>query len=196
MEFNDIKKIWDSRNKELFYSINANALHNRILSKKKRAQHITNFSELLLIIINSILGLSVLVMNLFKQSGNIFLHFLSAWMFGSALYMLVSRIRRIKIGQRFDRSMQGDLDHAISMATYQVRLSVLGRWNILPIGLLTFLGLWEGGKPVWLAIGTLFFFAMAYYAGGWEHNIYKGRKRELEILKKKLDTEELSNYPS
>ena len=74
------------------------------------------------------------------------MYILSAWMLGSALYLLVSRIRRIKANHRFDRSMRGDLTHAISVATYQVRLSRLMRWNILPIGILTLLGVWSSGK--------------------------------------------------
>jgi hypothetical protein len=78
-------------------------------------------------------------MNLFDQSSNISMYVLSAWMLGSALFMLVSRIRRIKGDNQFDRSMSGDLDHAISVATYQVRISQIMLWNILPIGALTFL---------------------------------------------------------
>jgi len=30
---------------------------------------------------------------------------------------------------------------------------------------------------------------LSYYAGGWEHNTYKRKKRELEILQKKLGNE-------
>jgi hypothetical protein len=85
--------------------------------------------------------------------------------------------------------MRGDLRHAISVATYQVHISQIMRWNILPIAALTLLGLWEGGKPIWIALIVLLFFALTYYAGGWEHNIYKGKKRELEILQNKLDNE-------
>ena len=124
------------------------------------------------------------------------MYFLSAWMFSVALYLLASRIRRIKGDYRFDRSMHGDLNHAISMATYQVRLSQLMRWNILPMGILILLGVWEGGKSVWVAVGIFIFFVLANYAAGWEHSIYKARKRELEILQNKLESEELSDRSS
>ena len=116
------------------------------------------------------------------------MYFLSAWMFSIAFYLLVSRIRRIKGDNRFHRSMHGDLHHAISVATYQVRLSQLMRWNILPIGILILLGIWEGEKSLWVAVGILVLFVLANYAAGWEHNIYKARKRELEILLNKLET--------
>ena len=196
MEFDEMKKIWDSQNNELFYGINEKALHNRILSKKKQAHHITNISELLSIIVNISAGCFVFGMNFFKQSGNIFMYCLSIWMLVSAFYLLVSRIRRIRGDYRFDRSMRGDLNHAISAATYQIRLSYLMRWNILPIGIFTLLGLWESGKSVWVVSGILIFFVLANYAGGWEHNIYKTRKRELEILQEKLENEDPGDLPS
>ena len=187
MEFEELKKIWDAQSNQPLYSINEKAMYNLILSKKKQAHHITNISELLIIISYMITGSFVLGINLFDQSGNISMYLLSAWMFGSALFMLVNRIIRKKGENQFDRSMSGDLDHAITVATYQVRISQIMLWNVLPIGALTLIGLWEGGKSIWIVVIALLFFALTYYAGGWEHNIYKRKKRELETLKKKLD---------
>jgi hypothetical protein len=190
MEFEELQKIWDVQNNEPLYAINAQALHNRILSKKKRAYHTTNFTELLLIFVNVGTGCFILGMDFFSQKGNIFMYLMSAWMFITALYVLASRFRRIKGEYRFDRSMLGDLGHAISMATYQVRLGRIMRWNILPVGILTFLGVWDSSKPVWMVVILLIFFALAHYAGGWELNIYEKRKYELEILQKKMKEEE------
>lgn len=188
MEFEELRKIWDAQNNRPLYAINEKAMYNLILSKKKQAHHITNISELLIIIVYLITGSLILAMNLFNQSSNISMYLLSAWTFGSALFMLVNRIRRKKAENQFDRSMSGDLDHAISVATYQVRISQIMLWNVLPIGALTLLGLWEGGKSIWIVMIVLVFFVLSYYAGGWEHNIYKRKKRELETLKKKLDS--------
>jgi hypothetical protein len=42
---------------------------------------------------------------------------------------------------------------------------------------------------------VLLFFALSYYAGGWEHNIYKRKKRELEVLKKKLEVKAKVSLP-
>jgi len=188
MEFEELRKIWDAQNNQPLYAINEKAMYNLILSKKKQAHHITNISELLIIIVYIISGSVVLGMNLFNQNSNISMYLLSAWMLGSALFMLVNRIRRIKGENKFNRSMSGDLDHAISVATYQVRISQIMLWNVLPIGALTIIGLWEGGKSIWIVMIVLLCFALSYYAGGWEHNIYKRKKRELETLKKKLDS--------
>ena len=61
MEFEEMKKIWDSQNNEPLYAINEKALHNHIMSKKKTGYHITNTSELLLIIVNACAGLFILL---------------------------------------------------------------------------------------------------------------------------------------
>jgi len=189
MEFEEMKKVWDSQNDEPIYGINEKALHNRILSKKNQGNHITNVSELLLILVNIGSGCFILGINLFSQNGNVFMYLLSAWMICSALVLLYSRIRRRKKVDRFDRSMRGDLSHAISIATYQVHISQLMRWNIVPIGLFIILGVLDSGKSVWLALGMLIFLVLTIYFSGWEHRIYKSRKRELQLLQTRLDTE-------
>lgn len=179
------------QNKEMLYVINEKAMHNRILSKKRSAGHIANVSELLLIVVNMATGIFILGTLLFKSRDNISLYLLAGWAFITALYSLISRIRRRKAEQRYDRSMLGDLDHAISNASYQVRLSGIMRWNVLPFGLLTISGLWESGTlSLWVAVSMLAFFALAWYGSRWEHSIYKKRKHELEILQQKLKADE------
>jgi len=189
MEFEELQQIWDSQNNQPLYVINEKALHNRILSKKKQIHHIANISELLSVIVNIVAGGFILGMNLYNQKVNISMYILSAWMFGSAFYLLISRIRRLKEEHQFNRSMLGELKHAISTATHQVRLSHVMRWNIVPIGLLSLLGVLEGGKSVWIIIVLLIVFVFAFFAGGWEHGIYRNKKRELEILLNKLQRE-------
>ena len=195
MEFDEMKKIWDSQNNEPLYVINEKALHNRILSKKKRAGHVANFSELLTIFVNIGAGLFVLGATLYTKSSNIPMYLMAAWMFITALYILVVRIRRTKGEHGFERSMLDDLNHAISNATYQVRLSQLMRWNILPIAIFIFFSFLESGKPAWIATLILIFFALIYYAAGWEHRIYKARKHELEVLQKKLQDDGIHSDP-
>jgi hypothetical protein len=190
MEFEELQKIWDSQNNQPLYALDEKALHHRILSKKKQAHQLTNISELLLIIVNSGAGSLILGLNGFNRGSNIFMYVLAAWMFCSAFYLLKSRLQRIKWNRnRFEQSMRGDLDHAISTAAYQVHLSQIMRWNILPIGLLILVAVWEGGKSIWVIGGTLFLFAVAYYASGFEHRIYKAKKRELQLLQKNLENE-------
>jgi hypothetical protein len=186
MELDEIQQIWNVQNKQSLYMINDLALHDRIRSEKKRAGHITNVSELLSIIANGIAGSFILGVNLLNERSNVFLYALALWMFITVFYSLNSRIRRAKANHQFDRSIQSDLDYAISTATYQVRLSQLMRLNIIPIGTFILLSFWEGGKSIWLILGAIFFFVLSYLASGWEHNIYKARRHELEALKNKL----------
>jgi hypothetical protein len=189
MEFEELQKIWDSQYNRPLYALDEKALHNRIESKRKKAHYVTRISELLAILVNLASGSFVLAVNLFDQSRNIFMYLLAAWMLCTGFYAMLCRVRRIRGDLQFDRSMYGDLHHAISMATYQVRLSQLMRWNILPIAALTLLAFWWGGKSIWIAALFFIFFALTYYASGWEHNIYTSRKRELELLKDKLASE-------
>lgn len=190
MEFEELQKIWDSQNNKPLYAIDENALHNRILTKKRQTHHITNVSELLSIIVNLFSGSFVFIVNYSSNNPGIAMYTMAVWMLIVSLYALVSRAQRIRGEQQFNRTMKDDLNHAVAMATYQVRLSQLMRWNIVPIATLCLLGMWEAEKNGWIFLLTLGFFALAYYASGWEHNIYKGKKKELEILKVKLEMKE------
>ena len=134
-------------------------------------------------------GCFTLWMNASDQNGGIHMHILAAWMLGSSLFVLINRTLRLTKTTNFDQTLSGDLAHAISIASYQVRFSRMMRWNIIPIGLLTVIGVWGTGKSIWVIAGLLAFFAFTYFAGGWEHNIYVSRKRELEKLRETLENE-------
>lgn len=190
MEFDEMKKIWDSQNNVYLFSIDERALHNRVLSKQRQAYHVTHVSELLSIVAFAGSGSIILLVNSFKSTGSIAMYLMSVWMLITAACVLISRVRRIKGNRQYDASLHGSLAYGISLTTYQVRLSGLLRWNMLPIGVLILLGFWEGGKSIWAAAGLVVFLALAHVAARWEHNLYKARKRELEALKDKLDHED------
>jgi hypothetical protein len=186
MEFEEMKKIWDDQTQSPLFVINEHALHNRVLTKKSQAGHIAGFSEVLAIFVNLVGGGVVLGMNLLSKNINTWLNAMAGWMFVTAIYVIVNRVKRISAEGTFDRSIAGDLDHAIKTATYQVRFSYMMRWNILPIAILLLCGMWESGKSVWLVAGLVIFMAVTFYASGWEHNFYERRKQELETLRGKL----------
>jgi hypothetical protein len=187
MEFDEMKKIWDAQNNQPLYVIDEKALHNRIQSKTNSALHVTNFSELMLIMINLGAGGLLLGINRFKPGVNIFMYLESAWMFATVVYLVVSRIRRIKASHRFDRSIQGDLDHAISLISYQLRLSLMIRWNLLPMGAIMIFSGWEAGKLFKVSVVMVFSFALAFYVSIKGDRVNKRRKRELQVLKEKLE---------
>ncbi len=189
MEFEEMKKIWDSQNNEPLYVLNEEALHNRIRSQKRRAGRVAGVSEFLLIGVNLVSGIFVAGLSFFQESRNVFMYLMALWMMSTGLFIWFMRVRRVRGESVFGQSLSDDLAHALSNATYQVRISMLMRWNIVPIAVLSVLGFWHNGKPVWMMVLLLFFFALAHFAGGWEHNVYKSRKRSLEILKRKLTEE-------
>jgi predicted permease len=177
MEFEEMKKVWDTQANEPMYVINEAALRNSIARKKDKGLHITNISELLSIVVNLGAGAFLLSTAMFV---------LAAWMIIVGVYCLVGRIRR-KVGEKkFDRTMLGDLDHAVSVANYQVRFSGLMRWNIIPVGILISWGLWNKDNVTVLMIAMILFFAITFYASGWEHNYYKERRKQVVELRNML----------
>src|SRR6187402_43134 len=127
-EFEELQRIWDSQNNRPLYALNEDALYNRILTKKRQTHHITNISELLSIIVNLCSGGFVFAINYTSTRSGIAMYIMAAWMLLVSLYALVSRMRRIRGEQQFNRTMKDDLNNAVAMATYQVRLSQLMRW--------------------------------------------------------------------
>jgi hypothetical protein len=187
MEFDEMKKIWDTQNNQPLYVFDEKALHNRIQSKMNSGLHYANISEWLLIIVNLGAGSILLGLNPFKPGANQFMYLETAWMFATVLYVVISRIRRIKASHRFDRSIHGDLNQAISLASYQVRLSQIINWNILPMGAIMIFSGWEAGKLFKVSVVMVFSFALAFYVSIKGDRVNKRRKRELQVLKEKLE---------
>jgi membrane protein YdbS with pleckstrin-like domain len=191
MEFEDLKKMWHSQDEAYIYSIDEEALHNRIKAKQRQAYHTAHVSEWLSIGAFVVAGGAILVSSWMKSGGSLYMYLLAGWMLAAAVYLFVSRTRRIKGQGQFERTMRGDLEYAISLATYQVRLSGMLRWNLPVVGIFILLSFWQSGQSLWAILGFVVFLTLAHFAAGWEHGIYKNRKRELEILKGKLEEEEV-----
>ena len=189
MNLEHLQQIWDVQNNQPLYAVSEKALYDHIISKKRQASHISASSELIIILVNVLAGVSILWVNSLGSGGSVALYALAGWMLICGLYFIFSRIRRMRTDKVFDRSMAGDLRHAISTTSYQVQISQLMRWNALPIGALLMLGVWEIHKPLWVVGLIIGIFAVAYYATRWEHSIYVARKRELQTLKNRLESE-------
>jgi hypothetical protein len=188
MEFDEMKKIWDAQNDQPLYTIDEKSLRNRIQRKKNSV--LVSVSEWILII--GYLGaVTVLVcVNLFAKKANIFLYVEGAWMFAIVVFLVATHIRRIKAGRRFDRSVNGDLDHGIHLISYQMRISQITRWNLLPMGailILSFSG-WEARKLFEISAAILVGYALTFYASEKSYRANKRRKRGLQVLKQKLES--------
>lgn len=188
MEFDEMKKIWNTQNNEPMYAINEAALHKRIQAKKHRASRTVNLTEIGLIIINIITP----VVLLFKTTlGNepVNTYLLAAFMASVAGYLIISRIRRKQQENQFDRSMLGDLNYAIANANYQVIIArkVLW-WYFLPIAAISLLSFQHVGSVLIILVAV----ALAFLLGKWELNrCHLPRKRELEDLRNTLTKEEV-----
>jgi len=187
MEFDEMKKIWDAQNNQPLYVIDEKALHNRIQSKMNTILRLISVSEWSLILIY--LGTSGILVGLnpFQPGANIFMYLEAAWMIGIAVYVVISHIRRIKASRQFDRSIHGDLDHAISLASYQIRFSRIISWNLLPMGAIMIFSGWEAGKLFKVSVVILVSYTLAFYVTSKGTLMNKRRKRELQVLKEKLE---------
>jgi hypothetical protein len=187
MEFEEMQKIWDSQNNRVLYAIDETALSKRISSKRQEALRISNTSELTIIITYiaaGLINLGVMVMN---GMNSVFTYLLTGWMFITALYAIVIRVMRIRANNKFDRTLFGDLHHAIDTTNHQVRFSRILRLNIIPIVVFVVLMLWDTSKSIWAIVGVLAFFALSLWASKFEHKFYIRKKEELEQLKTKLE---------
>jgi hypothetical protein len=187
MEYDEMKKIWDEQNNQPLYAIDEKALHNRIQSRMNAILRVTNISDWVLIMIYLGTGIALLRLNPVKAGANIFMWLETAWMFATSLYIVVGHIRRIKANCRFDRSILGDLDHAIFLASYQMRLSQFVGWNLLPMGAIMIFSGWESGKFLKVSLVILVSYTLAVFVISKGYNANKRRKRELQSLKAKLE---------
>lgn len=178
MEFEEMQSIWGAQNSATAYNFDEKELHRRILARKNRALCITNISELMNIGVYAGAGVFVLTAKMYLLAG---------WLFIVALVLIISRIRRLIAAKKFDRSVRGELRYALATAKYQVRLSRLMRWNIVPVGVFTLLSAWTGGKSTWVIVFLLLFFAASYYGAGFENKKYVRQRESLEALQQSLN---------
>jgi hypothetical protein len=186
MEFDQIKTIWQSQNSKPMYTMNETVLYRQVIDRQRHVRHFMRVSELLLILVNFGSALFLLSVTL-GASNNVSLIVLAVWLLLSGSWIVYQRYRRLRGDHKFDRSLQGEINYTLSIATYQVRLSHLGRWNAIPTGALTLTALWESGKSSWWLMAIILLFVLSYIAAGWETSIYVERRNELESLKKKID---------
>ncbi len=187
MEFEEMKKIWDTQKQEHIFSLDQSALHNRVLAKQKQGLHIANVSELMLILSNILGAVSILTVVVPREHVNISMTIMSVCMLMVAVYVARGRFQRVNGNTKFNRSLNGDLQFALDVARYQVKLSTLGRWSIFPVAILSVTGLLEAEKSIWIALAVIIFMLILNYLARWESKYYQARLHQLEVLKKKLE---------
>jgi Flp pilus assembly protein TadB len=191
MEFDEMKKIWDSQNDEPLYAINEAALHRSIKSQKERANRKANFSDFGLSAIFIATAIINIVSFIVNGTPTIYDYLIVIMLLLITGYIWFARIRRKKREQMFGHTMLGDLDHAISSVKYRAwRSKNMVWWLVLPVAVLVFLNVSQAGASLWAWIGIAAAFVVSALLSRWGYNHCDNpRLRKLEALRDKLTEE-------
>lgn len=187
MNIEDMKKIWNEQDQQHQYVIDEQLLQENIQRKKRKGSRFVNKMEWAMIFSNLLAGGSIIGMNMIRHNTHPYISALGAVMLAAAVYVLIIRQKRLKNENRFDRTMLGDLDHAINNANYRARLSysMLIYWILFSL-LLLGTAILEGWS-VMQVTGIAVFCIVVGLLGRWEHKSWHvANKKRLEALKSKL----------
>lgn len=189
MEFEDMKKIWDTQNQRPLYLIDEPTLHQHIGKKINATRRSTDYMEIGLILINLIV-VGVMLIRSIRSDHAWMQYFTAATAFGVGVYVWIGRRARQRQANRFDRSLLGELDQAIENRSYLIRRgTTFVWWYLAPFVLTTAVSMYHrfDSKTIWawLLIGAMFL------VGGllptWEvRKVHVPKKRALETLRKTL----------
>jgi Ca2+/Na+ antiporter len=191
MEFDEMKKIWDSQNEEPLYAINEAALHRSIKSQKERAGRLNNIGDFSLIAACIAVAIIYSIRFIVNGTPTIYDSLIVIAMLLYSGYVWYSRTRRKKREQTFGHTILGDLNHAISGVKYRAWRTKSLVWRFLvPIYGLYFLDMSQTGASLWDWIGTAAVLVLAALASRWQYNQCNiPRLQELEALREKLTEE-------
>ncbi|WP_436517186.1 hypothetical protein [Ekhidna sp. To15] len=186
MEFDEMQKIWNEQKGETMYAINETALHKSITRKKNAASKRIDMVENWISLINGTVAVFLFIDALDDPHYWDFVG--SAMMLATVIYIQISRYKRLKAENMFDRSMFGELDHAIANTNSIIHISrmmVIG--YLVPFSFFYILKMIviEASLEKWLLVTGMYIlsFVLIY----WERKkMHIPRKENLEVLKKKL----------
>ena len=126
-------------------------------------------------------------MNFVSHVGDVYSNILGCFLLLSASFIYTRRLKRLKNENRFDRSILGDLEHAISNATYRANLSYLMLLLFIPVSLLMIANAINEDKSLATIFFIVVFVTVTWFLGRWEHRSWHlANKKRLEAMKKKL----------
>ncbi len=190
MEFEEMQKVWNEQKGETMYAINESALHRSVSRKKNAAKRRINTVEVSLMIINSACSIFLLADAIIDKEG--FWDYAGAVMMAlTVVFLAFFRSRRKRNEQTFDRTMLGELDHAISNNDSIIQIAtIMIYYYLIPMGLFSLGKMIYFGASLekWLVIFGLF--ALSFFLIRWERKTcHIPRKQSLMALKKKLTEE-------
>lgn len=187
MQFDELQTQWSAQKEEDMYTINQEALHQRVQQQMTKADRFTDFMEKALLVIYLIVGGGLIIFLPGREEQELAPYLIAATALFFAGYVAYVRMQRLRASGTFDRTLTGDLEQAISDTRHRVRISRMGLLFIPLIALFSFYQLWTEDKPAWVLGLMMAFFFFASLAGGWEHrNWHKGKLEELERMRGEL----------
>ena len=187
MDFEEMKKIWDTQNNQPLYAIDEEALHNRVKAKKNSTKRTTNKTELILIAANVFAGGLVIISRFIKDNATLVSTFMGVMMLITAAYLIFLRARRIKRDQQVDNSVLGDLDNALENINYRVSLSRSMIWYAILVSFLTLYSVFDSQKSIVFILLVSVFFVIGIFMSRWEYkHCHLGKRDQLLALKQKL----------
>lgn len=187
MKFEDMKKIWNEQDQQHQYVIDEQLLQENIQLKKRKGSRFVSKMEWIMILSNLLAGSVIIIMNFIKPSQDIYAYILGVLMVGTAVYIFIKRQYRLKNENQFDRTMLGDLDHAIKNANYRARLSSSMLVYFIFVSLLMISNAIYEGKSMIQLIAIAAFCIIVLFLGRWEHRSWHmANKKRLEAFRNKL----------
>ena len=123
MKFEILKKVWDQQNNESMFVINENTMQNIILRNKQTASKTIDKLEIFISIINSIVAVILFIKAL---NDTHYWNFAgSGMMIATVIYIQYFRQKRKKSENKFDRTLLGEIDHAISNTKHTIQFNWL-----------------------------------------------------------------------
>jgi len=186
MEFEEMQKVWNEQKGETIYVINEAALHRSVTRKKNAAGRKINRIEINISIINTATAIFLFVIAL--QDSHDWAFFISGLMAATVVYIQYFRWKRKKAETTFDRSMLGELDHAIWNANSIIRFNYLMLTGYLvPLAVISISKMIFVGASLEKWLFTTGMFVLAIFIVRWEQKACNiPRKKQLLVLKKKL----------
>ncbi len=187
MKFEDMKKIWNEQEQQHQYVIDEQMLQENIQLKKRKGSRIVSKMEWMMILSNLLAGSAILVINYIKPPHNIYVTILGGMMVATTVLIFIKRQHRLKNDNQFNRTMLGDLDHAIKNANYRAHLSFSMLVYFIFVSLLMIGSAFYEGKSMMQLIAITAFCVVVLFLGRWEHRSWHmANKKRLEAFRGKL----------
>lgn len=190
MEFEEMKKIWDDQNQRPLYAINEDALRRRVHAKSRKASFTSNVNEIALIIISIITFAIVAIKNIGNDNPYAYPPVIALLL--TSVYIYIGRLRRKKKERQFDRTMLGDLDHALYNVDYEVRRArTFPLWYLIPVAIPAMLNMYMSGASMLKWVLVIGAFILSYFVVWFGlTKMQEPNKRKLERLREKIVNED------